>query len=471
MLARASYLVILAAVLAPTTRAQEAAKVCADGQTIKIASQWDQLGFTLPASEVAAQPLRYWISGPQGVQAAWVEVWDRPTRLSRNAVPVMAEGVASCAGCLDAGQTPQELKISIFDPEEPSICIDDCAKGTPTSGWYVSEFFAGKQPVEDSDESVEPAYLMNSPSLTGKPIRILEGTGSTNVVLPGEDLIPSSRVYLVVGQAQPPKTAARTYLYSRTLDLRHVEVTLPSDLIDNPGVLTAYVKDSWEGKEAEQSGSGQKIIVASKDSPEIHSVEPRALRCCDSAKSDANVVLRGTGFTEHSEVRFGGDEYTHGEVTFVSSHELRVTVPTYELQDGSEHYSRATPLMLTVVNGPLLVSAPAELRVLPSAKFKLQPLPAEIRAMTPYPVPMMDFQSPQFMTLEIGGDNFRPNDVVAFDNKLSDWTRLKTQYVSSHHLRTWLPREAWRKHRVSFRLIVQTSRGFCAAEAFADSLE
>ena len=84
---------------------------------------------------------------------------------------------------------------------------------------------------------------------------------------------------------------------------------------------------------------------------------------------------------------------------------------------------------------------------------------------------MMDFQSPQFLALEISGDNFRPNDVVAFDNKVSDRTSLKKQYVSSHHLRAWLPRQSWRKHRVSFRLIVQTSAGFCAAEAFADSLE
>lgn len=68
---------------------------------------------------------------------------------------------------------------------------------------------------------------------------------------------------------------------------------------------------------------------------------------------------------------------------------------------------------------------------------------------------MMDFQSPQFLALEISGDNFRPNDVVAFDNKVSDRTRLKTQHVSSHRLRAWLPRESWRKHRVRFRLIVQ----------------
>jgi hypothetical protein len=84
---------------------------------------------------------------------------------------------------------------------------------------------------------------------------------------------------------------------------------------------------------------------------------------------------------------------------------------------------------------------------------------------------MMDFQSPTFLTLQISGDNFRPNDVVAIDNRVSDRFRLKTQYASSHRLSAWLPRESWRKHGMSFRLIIQTSAGFCAAEAFADSLE
>ena len=471
MLPRASYVIIFAALVAPNSWAQETAKVCSDGLTIKIASQWDRLGLTMPASEVAAQPLRYWISSLQGVQSAWIEAWDRPKRLSRKAVPVVREGEASCAGCLDAEETPRELHISIFDPGEPLICIDYCPEGTPTSGAYVSEMMVGKQPVEDSDESVEPAYLLDYPTLTGKPIRILEGTGSISIALPGEDLIPSSRVYLVTGEEPSPKGASRTYLYSRTLDLRHVEVTLPSLLLDKPGVLTAYVKDSWEGKETEVSGTGQKIIVASKDSPVISSIEPDALRCCGSGEPGASAVLRGSGFTEHSEVRFGDDAYTRGEFTFVSSRVLHVRFPAFELEDGSERYSRATPLLLTVVNGPLQLSAPAELRVLPSAKFKREPLPAVIRQVTPYPVPMMDFQSSQFLALEISGDNFRPNDVVAFDNKMSDRTRVKTQYVSSHHLRAWLPRELWRKHRVSFRLIVQTSAGFCAAEAFADSLE
>jgi hypothetical protein len=52
------------------TRAQEATKVCSDGRTLKITSQWDKLGEVLSPSELAAQPLRYSISETEGVQGA-----------------------------------------------------------------------------------------------------------------------------------------------------------------------------------------------------------------------------------------------------------------------------------------------------------------------------------------------------------------------------------------------------------------
>ena len=467
MLPRASYVIIFVALAIATLRAQEATEVCSDGRTIKIASQWDQLTTNMPESDAAAQPLRYFISSTQGVKGAWMEGWDRPKQLSRQAVSVQREGEASCAGCQDAEQTPQELYISIFDPEVVSICIDYCDPGALANGEYVSQLLAGKQPVEDSDESVEPAYLLNWPELTGSPVRIVEGTESTSVVLSGEDLISSSRVYLVIAEDASPKSkASRNYLYSRTIDLRHVEVIMPSDLSDKPGVFTAYAKDSWEGNQADASGTGQKIIVVSKDSPVIDSVEPQALSCCGS---DASVVLRGSGFSQHSEVKFADDTYREHEVKLVSSNELHVVIPAEELEDPSGQYARATPVMLSVSNDPLHFSAPVAVRVAPSAKFKRQPLTAVINAITPYPVPMMDYHSPRFLILEINGDNFRPNDFVVYGN--GDRTRLKTQYVSAHHFRAWLPRELWRKHLLSFRLVVETPTGFCAAEAFAKWLE
>jgi hypothetical protein len=244
-------------------------------------------------------------------------------------------------------------------------------------------------------------------------------------------------------------------------------VTMPSDLMDKPGVFTAYARDSWEGNQAYfQPPSGQKIIVASRDSPAIDSVEPQALSCCGS---DATVVLRGRGFTPHSEVKVEDNNYWSHDITFVSPTELRVAIPADELTDASGGYTRATPLMLSVTNDPFHFSNSLAVRVMPSAKFKRQPLDAVINAIAPYPVPLMDFRSPQFRTLEINGDNFRPDDVVTYGN--GDRTRLKTQYLSPHHLRAWLPRELWRKHLLSFRLVVETPTGLCAAEAFEKWLE
>jgi hypothetical protein len=463
---RSSYVIILVAFTAATARAQEATQVCSDGRTINIAAQWDQLTTTVPASDAAAQPLHYSISMTEGVRSAWIEVWDRPKRLSHQAVPIQREGEAGCIGCDDAEQTPEELYISIFDAEVVLLCIDYCS-GPPAHGEYVSQVLAGKKPFEDADESVEPAYLLEDPVLNGPPIRVVEGTEGTSVVLSGENLISSSRVYFMIGEdASPESKTSRNYLYSRTIDMRHVEVTMPSDLADKPGLFTAYAKDSWERRPASEATTGQKIIVVGKDSPVVDSVEPHVMTCCSS---DASLVVRGSGFTQHSEVQFGDDISLREEVTFVSPTELHVMIPADRLTDSSGQYARATPVMLSVTNAPLHFSAPTAVDVLPSAKFKRQPLTAVINAIAPYPVPMMDYHSSRFLILEIKGDNFRPNDVVAYGN--GDHTRLKTQYVSSHHLRAWLPRELWRKHLLSFRLVVETPSGFCAAEALEKWLE
>lgn len=401
-----------------------------------------------------------------------MEVWDRPKRLSRKAVAIHGDGEAACAGCEDAEQTPEGLFLMIYDPAGVRFCIDYCGNSPIPRGDYVSEMRVGKKPDEDADESREPAYLLDSPELTGRPIRLEEGSGSIDVVLWGENLIQSTRVYVLTGEDQSPKSkASRDYLYSRTLDLRSVLVTIPSELRNKPGVLTAYVRDSSEAQDIE-SGSGQKIIVAAKDSPVITSVEPQMVGCCGK---DVSVILRGSGFTEDSEVKFGDDhdKSIGPEVTFVSAQELQLNIRSEELEDLDGSYARATPMTLSVVNDPLHLSVPVEVRVEPTSKFEHGQSLAVVRAISPYPVPMMDSQSPEFLVLEIEGDNFRPNDVVYFNVVYghTDRTRMKTEYVSTHHLRAWLPREAWRKHRLSFRVVVQTAGGLCAAEAFEDLLE
>ncbi len=79
-----------------------------------------------------------------------------------------------------------------------------------------------------------------------------------------------------------------------------------------------------------------------------------------------------------------------------------------ELEDLDRNHARPTPITLSVINDPLHFSVPVEVPVELSVKFKRAQLLALVRSISPYPVPMMDSQSPEFLALEIEGDNFRP---------------------------------------------------------------
>jgi hypothetical protein len=46
--------------------------------------------------------------------------------------------------------------------------------------------------------------------------------------------------------------------------------------------------------------------------------------------------------------------------------------------------------------------------------------------------------------------------------------QLKTEFISDTRLRAWLPRELWRKHQLSYRLLLQTAAGVCSKEVFDD---
>ena len=458
-------------------QAQEATQECSGGRILKIESQADKLKEE-PQPEESVQHLHYTISNTHGVRAAWIEVWDRPHRLSRWPVPIKTQGELPCQGCNDTEETPAELHLAIYDPAIPVVCYEGC-RGNP-HGAYVSEITAGKKPEENAGRGAPPAYLMEDPQLIGPPLRFVEGSPTTDVIFYGRNLIPTTRVYLTDGaDAWQKGDDSLSYLPGKTLDLRHIRVTIPKEFLAKPGILAASAEDKAYPYPSKKSHpQEQKVIVVSKESPVLEAIEPAELRADASREEDdqkAAVVLRGSGFTKDSDVAFGGDPTSMSslmaDVTFVSPQELRAQIPANELKDFSNLYARGIPLKLSVFNDNLHFSAARELRVLPTTKLKPEPLPAFIRSIAPYPVPMMDFHSPAFLELEIGGDNFRPGDAVSLRYTYYERTKLRTQYVSPHQLKAWLPRELWRTHRLSFRLVVQTTTGLCSAEAFAKSLE
>src|SRR5215471_18283606 len=156
------------------SQSQEASKDCQGGRTVKIRSEADQRKQS-PRPEEEEQPLHYSISNTRGVRAAWVEVWDRPRRLSRHQVQVKSEGEIPCFGCNHTDETPAELHLSVYDPAIPIICYEGC-KGNGR-GAYVSEIAAGRKPEENPGSAGSiPDYLLEEPQLIGPPLRLEEGT-------------------------------------------------------------------------------------------------------------------------------------------------------------------------------------------------------------------------------------------------------------------------------------------------------
>jgi hypothetical protein len=58
-----------------------------------------------------------------GVNAAWIEVWDRPQLLSRINVPIKSRGRVEWRGGVD--RAPDQLYVALIDPDAPLGCIDN----------------------------------------------------------------------------------------------------------------------------------------------------------------------------------------------------------------------------------------------------------------------------------------------------------------------------------------------------------
>jgi hypothetical protein len=159
-----------------------------------------------------------------------------------------------------------------------------------------------------------------------------------------------------------------------------------------------------------------------------------------------------------------------GDVDFISSQELRAQIPSSFFTYGP--FASNEPIRVWVTDEDALkISEPRDIEILPTPSLKLAPRPAAINSVAPFPIPLMDAHSPRYQVVEVDGENFRADDrvvaVLEIDRPF-DGMRLKTEFVSETKLRAWLPRELWRKHRLSYRLLLQTAAGVCATEAFDD---
>jgi len=256
------------------------------------------------------------------------------------------------------------------------------------------------------------------------------------------------------------------------VDLRHVKVSIPSAYLLKPTALGLIGEDaSFEmtGDALSKLLPEQWVYVAKKDSAVIRSVEPSSLRGDAAAKNEVQITLRGSGFTEDSRATFGLDMGLGGDVDFISSQELRARIPSSLFTYGP--FASNEPIRVWVTDDDdLKISQPWDIEILPTPSLKVAPKAAAINSVAPFPVPLMDAHSPRFRVVEIEGGNFRADArvVAGMDLNRRFDIRLKTELVSETHLRAWLPRELWRKHQLSYRLLLQTAGGVCAAEVFDD---
>lgn len=425
--------------------------------------------------------LAYHIPDPSSVSVAWIELWARPKRYRSVQVPVEIDGkiLLERPHIPEVDDRPSEISIGMFDAELIGDCIDfGCEKIRP--GYVVSETTLGR----------ELGLQIPRPLVKGDAIRIVEGSESTEVVLTGTDLMPTTRILLIEYRSEStPSWVPRVWLKTDLVDLTHVRVTIPKEELNRAAILgtLAVPGDDSDGgfqaakpyldsmtqydrlRQNKYDGLNpggldiQSIVVASKDSPVLTSIEPGTI---PFPNQELTVTVRGGAFTPKSRVVLwdlqSGLTYGGQPVEFVSSEELHIRWPASQLIH--DRYGPSGPMSIWVIQDDRFrVSEKSSIGFTTPKNLKPNPLPAKINSISPYPLPYTDYRSPQQLALIIYGEHFRRDDriIATIDSKQK---KLESLYVSEHEFHAWLPRKLWYSPVVTYRLVIQNAPRRCSVE-------
>ena len=91
----------------------------------------------------------------------------------------------------------------------------------------------------------------------------------------------------------------------------------------------------------------------------------------------------------------------------------------------------------------------------------LRPTTAVVTSVSPFPIKLMNERSPGELRVTIHGENFVPEDKVrfSFGGQTTNDREVRSEYVSATLLRAWIPRQLWRHHQLSYRLVVEAKSG------------
>jgi hypothetical protein len=419
---------------------QVAQKTCKGGGKIALEISYD----------VSFPIFTYHLSEPKSFSAARVEVWDRPVRLSVIPVPVRKEGEIEWAPKKAPPDTPSWLFIRVVDPRGRSDAQKVFIGGATNDGGGPG------------------------PSFPNQSFVLEEGAVSAALTVEGTNLTPLT--HFLLSEQQPSGTwIAREDLSGVLVDLEHVSVEVPPGYLSRPTVLNLESMPPGLVSPGDQKYprccSSITVNVMSKDRPVLSEIDPKEISA-DSLTDGVTVRLSGSGFGPESStvVDLDGDVPDFAKKTvFVSPNELLVTVDR-DFLHGYSDARKADRFQFRVRNSDdFHVSDTQELRILPTAQHpaKNESVPL-ITSTSPYPVPLMDFQSPDYMRVAVYGEKFREDNHIVLSVDDGPEVKLETEYVSPQELHVLIPRELWKDHRLSYRLITKTAAGTCSTEVWEE---
>jgi hypothetical protein len=418
--------------------------------------------------------LRYRIvPSTAGVSAARIEIWDRPDLLAKIPVKVTKSGEVIWPDT--SVPTSSRLDFTLVDPDATHSCGRNCKDAE--SG-RLSVTIAGDVP----------------PSFTSDPVRIRAGEETLALDLDGRFFTSSTKVLLAEPTPKKDVWKAWEFLPTEYTGASRIRVTVPWTYLASPRKLVLWPFNLDEVEAAQGNGlplngteqktpvggGAQEILyVASSASPVLRNLEPEQLSADAADRTDAKVVLHGSGFTRASVVLVGRDPLEDNPLGnppsviasgYLSPEALEIHMPASQLRFSGLAYSEPGPIRIWVRNpgSGFQLSESRDIRILPTAKLPPPPPRGTILAILPSPLPLMTADGPPGEEVTVIGSNFRPNDSIIASADEGEKNKVPTQFISPTELRVSLPRQLWREHRVSYRFVIVTAQGERASELYED---
>jgi hypothetical protein len=406
---------------------------------------------------------QYSILHPEKARRAWIEVMDRPILIDQRSVDVQRYGEFDWqwdrTQLNDYEQPDDVLKLGLWDPDGTTIYCVDTTMYSQRGGEVFGVTAGGRTKYE------------LAPGLFTTEVRALRGTPNFTFEVLGADL--TSDLVLHVFSDNGAQCQDR-FLHTTVLDLAHARVTLDRECLLKPGTLfLSTVADA----QALDMNSKVWVHIAGHNSSELRSVSPSQLSG-EEPESQLSFVVRGRHFTTGSKViasymptvtSIGHGPEMHFATEYISPNELHAkadaSFSNYPVSESvcedrtGQRDSCALRIWVQGDENKFELSEPRDVEVLVNGQKPRNF--AIITSVSPYPIQLMSQHSSEELKVTVHGENFVPGVKVmsAFGFSDRNHKELRTEYVSPTTLHAWIPRQYWRKHKVMFRLVVETGDG------------